>query len=40
MADKHKSHIKKLEAILRLMENDEVTTELVRTWIVVEMLCV
>ena len=40
MADKHKSHIKKLEAILRLMENDEVTTELVRIWIAVEMLCV
>lgn len=39
MSDKHKNHIKKLEAILRLMENDEVSTEMVlRKWCIVEQL--
>lgn len=30
MAEKHKNHIQKLESILRLMENDQVSTEQVR----------
>jgi CCR4-NOT transcription complex subunit 3 len=34
MSDTHKNHIKKLEAILRLMENDQVSTEAVNCFLI------